>query len=144
MMETLIPGDYLMSDSWEFSRRMPKRGEVVIFLYPKDTSLKYVKRVIGLPGDVVQVQGSVVRVNGVALDEPYVLAENRKGLPIGNGEFKVPAGEFFVLGDNRDNSHDSRFWGTVPAGNLYGSAEYIWFSYGTAGLRLERLGKWIR
>ena len=144
MMETLMPGDYFVSNSWKFNSRMPRRGEVIVFLYPKDTSRKYVQRVIGLPGDIVQVQGGDVRVNGTLLDEPYVKPENRKGLSIGNGEFKIPAGEFFVLGDNRDNSNDSRVWGTVPVRNLYGSAEYIWFSYGTEGLRFERIGKWVR
>ena len=144
MMETLLPGDYFISNSWEFNTRVPKRGEVVVFLFPKDTSLKYVQRVIGLPGDTIQVQGADVRVNGTTLEEPYVKAENRRGLSIGNGEFKVPAGEFFVLGDNRDNSNDSRFWGTVPAANLYGSVEYLWMSYGAEGLRLERVGKWVR
>jgi signal peptidase I len=144
MVDTLLPGDYFISNTWEFGNRTPKRSEVIVFLFPKDPSIKYVQRVIGLPGDTVRVQGSEVRVNGVPLQEVYVNPGNRKGLEIGNGEFKIPEGEFFVLGDNRDNSSDSRFWGTVPASNLYGSVEFLWMSVGAEGLRLERIGKWIR
>jgi len=144
MIDTLLPGDYFISDTWAYRQRTPSRAEIVVFRYPRDTSLKYVQRVIGLPGDSVQISGHRVRVNGTQLDEPYVSPENRKDALFGNGTFKVPAGEYFVLGDNRDNSSDSRRWGTVPSANLHGTVEFLWMSRGAEGLRLGRIGKWIK
>ena len=143
MIGTLLPGDYFISDTWAYRHRAPKRTEVVVFRYPRDTSLKYVQRVIGLPGDAVRISRHRVQVNGEALDEPYVRPENRVDPSLGSGTFKVPAGEYFVLGDNRDNSSDSRLWGTVPASNLYGTVEFLWMSRGAEGFRLARVGKWI-
>jgi len=146
MMETLLPGDSFVSNTWAFKRRTPRRGEVIVFLYPKDPSLKYVQRVVGLPGDTLRVQGGVVEVNGARLDEPYISPGHNHGAPFGNGRFEVPVGHYFVMGDNRDNSADSRVWGTVPQANLYGSVEFIFWSYGSdeafqpAAFRASRIG----
>jgi signal peptidase I len=99
--------------------------------------------VIGLPGETVRVTDGEVRVDGTRLDEPYVLPANNRGLFPGNSVSYVPAGSYFVLGDNRDNSYDSRSWGPLPQAYLHGSVEFIWFSFHwPEGLRAGRLGRW--
>jgi len=142
MAETMLPGDYFVSNPHKFTRQEPSRGDLIVFRYPGDPTIKYVKRVIGLPGETIVVREGEVMVNGTRLQEPYVSAGNnqgRTGAP--TGEFKVPAGSYFVLGDNRDNSSDSRMWGSVPRANLYGNVEYIWLSTDSrSGMRNERIG----
>jgi signal peptidase I len=142
MAETLLPGDRFISNTWKYAHAGPERGEVVVFLYPQDPSIKYVKRVVGLPGETVRISDGEVSVNGVRLSEPYVLPENNRGLLKPTSlEYRVPENGYFMLGDNRDNSHDSRFWGAVPRENLHGSVEFIWWSYERSrGLKKERLG----
>ena len=140
MEDTLQRGDFFLSDTWKFRDRDPERGELVVFLYPADPSVKYVKRVIALPGETVRLDGSEVRVDGKLLNEPYVNPVNNRGLiPVGSGEFRVPDRSYFVLGDNRDNSSDSRSRGFVPRENMHGSVEYVWFSRDLArvGLRVK-------
>jgi signal peptidase I len=95
----------------------PERGDVVVFEYPRDPSREFIKRIIGVPGDTVEIDDGLVRVNGVALEEPYVNG--------GHYDFArqvVPAGSYFVLGDNRDASSDSHVWGFVPEENIIGRA----------------------
>ena len=141
MLETMVWGDYFVCDTWRFRSRDPRRGEVVVFLPPQDPSLKYVGRVIGLPGESVQIDNGVVRIDGKRLDEPYVLPANNRGLFPGDSSTSVPAGRYFILDDNRDNTSDSRMWGTVPRENFHGSVEFIWFSFSWRnGLRPERIG----
>ncbi len=100
----------------------PSRGEVIIFHYPLNPSRDFVKRVIGLPGDIVEIDRGVVSVNGVELDEPYVTHPDRRSM----SEFVVPENSYFVLGDNRRASNDSRDWGEVPVENIIGRA---WVNY---------------
>ncbi len=175
MIPTLLIGDYLFVEKYSygyshyslpfapdlFSGRIlgavPQRGDVVVFKYPRDTSVDYIKRVIGLPGDTVQVTEGQLLINGklvprrpegdYQVDEDgvqQVLRLFQEDLPGGvrhdilkateMGEanntppFTVPAGQLFVMGDNRDNSADSRFWGFVPMENLVGKAEILFFS----------------
>ena len=89
-----------------------KRGDVIIFLYPKDRSKSYFKRIIGLPGEVVEIQAGKTFINGQVLDEPYV-DETYNQTKSHFSPRKVPEYQYFVMGDNRDNSSDSRYWGTV-------------------------------
>jgi signal peptidase I len=143
-----------------FGKSDPKRGDVVVFKYPKDRSTNYIKRVIGLPGDTIQIRNKIVYINGEAIatteldgkkffddmDEKYKLY-NLKFFEVKNGEAKhtiqfdsdnyfkvdydervVPKGHFFVMGDNRDFSYDSRFWGFVPREVIKGEAMFVWFS----------------
>jgi signal peptidase I len=89
-----------------------KRGDLITFLYPKDRSKWYFKRVIGLPGEVVEIRSGIVYINGQILDEPYVdesFNQSKSSFP----PRKVPEYQYFVMGDNRDNSSDSRYWGSV-------------------------------
>ncbi len=96
-----------------------KRGDIVIFLYPRDTSKAYVKRIVALPDEVIEIRSGLVLINGQAIEEPYVAVENNRTL-LNLQPVKVPAESYYVLGDNRDNSSDSRFWGTVARKLIYG------------------------
>ncbi len=106
-----------------------KRGDIVVLLYPRDQSKSYIKRIIGLPGETIEINNGKVSINGKLLDEPYLdpklAAHDTMVLSV-----VVPADQYFVLGDNRDNSSDSRYWGTVPRNLIYGK---YWYRYWSAG-----------
>ncbi|MBM3944128.1 MAG: signal peptidase I [SAR202 cluster bacterium] len=106
----------------------PRRGEIVIFKFPLDTSRNFVKRVIGVPGDVIEITNGVVFVNGVRLDEPYLMSHSEvcTGRYGCRGPYEVPADTYYVLGDNRGASDDSRNWGPVPVEDIIGRE---WVSY---------------
>jgi signal peptidase I len=104
------------------------RGDTVVFWYPQDPSKSYIKRVIGLPGDRVRIEDGEVYVNGEPLNEDYVPAENRDHASWHNGrEEVVPPGKYFVLGDHRNSSSDSRAWGFVPRNSIYGKAVFVYW-----------------
>jgi signal peptidase I len=145
----LLVGDHLIVNKMVFAPvangferailpgRDLRRGDVVVFKYPEDPSRDFIKRVIGLPGDTLEVRRKKVHVNGAALDEPYVRylePPSTSGEPrTGDrreeyGPVTVPAGQYFMMGDNRDNSEDSRYWGFMPASYLKGEALFIYFS----------------
>jgi signal peptidase I len=106
------------------------RGDMVVFWFPMDPSKSYIKRVVGLPGDSVEVNDGVVFVNGKRLSEPYVPEEYRDH---SSGSYTVGPDEYFVLGDHRSSSNDSRSWGTVPRRYIYGKAVFVYWP-------LEKLG----
>jgi len=130
-----------------------KRGDIIVFRYPLDIRQNYVKRVIGVPGDRIRIDDKTLHVNGKAVNEPYkvLISQQRsqylnnfpqtpdisieeRGLAmlrdnVVNGELVVPPGQYFAMGDNRDNSADSRFWGLVPRANIIGKPTVIWWSY---------------
>ncbi len=109
-----------------------ERGDVVVFRYPRDVSKSFIKRVVGVPGDRVEMRAGELFVNGSQVPEPYITAGFR-----GEDSFepvKVPADEFFVLGDHRNSSNDSRNWGTVAQKNIYGKAELVYWPVGKWGL----------
>ena len=122
-----------------------RRGDIVVFRYPKDLEVDYVKRIVGLPGDTISIRDKKVSVNGRELDEPYVTHIDRRIFPDGMylpepyrsrdhfGPFKIPAGHYFAMGDNRDDSNDSRFWGTVPHANVKGRAFMVYWSFDDEG-----------
>jgi signal peptidase I len=166
MMDTLLVGDYILVNKFLYGpevplveRRLPglrepERGDIVVFKYPQDETRDFIKRIVGAPGDVVQVRGQEVYVNGRLLDEPYMKATN--SLPHGGGEtycayaygcepLTIPAGAYFVMGDNRDNSQDSRYWGFVHRDKIRGKAFLIYWSWDgdRHWLRWWRLGKYI-
>ncbi|HYO79403.1 MAG TPA: signal peptidase I, partial [Thermoanaerobaculia bacterium] len=115
-----------------FPLRDVKRGDIIVFRFPEDPEIDYVKRVVALPGDVVTIQSKKVSVNGVPLEEPYTLYDDpgvypdEEALPAAYrsrdhfGPFKVPDDQYFAMGDNRDHSSDSRFWGGVPRSLIKG------------------------
>lgn len=138
MLETLQIGDYILVNRYLYGapdglasgwlgQRDIERGDVIVFRYPRDPDVDYVKRVVGLPGETIQMVDGQLRIDGVPIEEPYVEPENVD--PIDFGPQRVPADHFFCMGDNRDNSRDSRVWGPVPRSLVRGRAFLIWFSY---------------
>ena len=98
-----------------------ERGDIVVFWYPRDPDKSYVKRIIGLPGETVELKNGIVLINGTALSESYLDTEHNQSLPSFPPK-KVEEHYYFVMGDNRDNSSDSRYWGLVPEKYIYGKA----------------------
>lgn len=125
MEPTFDSGDYLIIDQLSYRFEKPERKSVVVFRYPDDPDKFFIKRVIGLPGETVKIDGSTVTIindkhpNGMTLSEPYVAPENTDG---SNLTVTLGDNEYFVLGDNRDSSSDSRTWGTLPDRYLIGRA----------------------
>ena len=184
MMPTLLDGDFILVNKFAYGVRLPvihskiidnggpERGDVVVFRFPKNPSIDYIKRVVGLPGDVITYSNKMIYVNGDPIKQTpkggYVgegtalsmtgalvyeeaLGEAahdiliRQEHPTRHGEFRVPDGHYFVMGDNRDNSNDSRFWGTVPEDNLVGKAFMIWMNWDDVDntVRFGRIGSAI-
>jgi signal peptidase I len=127
MMPNLLDQERLFINqfSYRFGMGEIKRGDTVVFWYPEDTTKSYIKRVIGLPGDRVAVEDGDVYVNGKKLEETYVPAEYRDDRPY--GPTTVPPGQYFVLGDHRISSNDSRAWGFVPRNYIYGKAVFVFW-----------------
>ena len=123
-MEPRIASDeYVLIDALAFRFGKPSRGDIVAFRHASAGRAVYIKRVIGIPGDRVAIRAGTVRVNGVALAEPYVHFRDGRSFP----EVAVPAGSYYVLGDNRGNSEDSRAWGFVPENAFIGRAMFgVW------------------
>ena len=149
MEHNLLVGDYLLVNKFVFGPTLagaeqavlPKtdveRGDIVVFKFPLDPERDFIKRIIGLPGETLEVRDKRVYIDGVALDEPY-LAEHERSLRPGeeavggrdnHGPVRIPDGHYFAMGDNRDDSEDSRFWGPLPAEHIKGKAVVIYWSY---------------
>lgn len=185
MMPGLLAGDFILVNKYTYGLRLPvinrkvvdintpKRGDVMVFRFPGDPSVNYIKRVIGLPGDKIVYRDKKLIINGNPMPQTPVgdytytetgdhlifarrLQEQIDGAShailvsenAGTGlqEFVVPEGHYFVMGDNRDRSNDSRFWGTVPEANVVGRAFLIWFSWDMVqgGVAWSRLGQSIQ
>jgi len=161
MLETLKIGDHILVEKFLFGTHIPftdivvlpikepKRGDVVVFRYPLDPNLDFIKRIIALPGDTVQGINKDIYVNGKRLQEPYIQHIDNFVLPAyisprdNFGPLRVPKDSYFAMGDNRDNSKDSRFWGFVPRHNIKGKAMVIYFSWNSENhwIRLSRIGR---
>ncbi len=109
-----------------------ERGDIIVFWYPKEPDKSYVKRVIGMPGETVEVRNGKILINGTELSEPYLDKEHNQNLPSFPPR-KVDEHYFFVMGDNRDNSSDSRYWGLVPEKYVYGKAFFRYWKLQDAG-----------
>lgn len=153
MKPTILVGDHFFLDKFAFPANYPdfmlrilptrevKRGEIVAFKPPIDPNVPYIKRVIGLPGETLEVRDKVVYINGVKLNEPYVkfidpdIIQRNSGYPAESvvrdnfGPYQIPPNAYFMMGDNRDNSYDSRFWGPVSAKEIIGRPLFIYWSY---------------
>lgn len=185
MRPTLVIGDFVLVNKFTYGIRLPvshkkiidlgspQRGDIIVFRYPLDTSIDYIKRVVGVPGDSIEVKGKELYVNGKIVDSKH--AGNKQwydgrcseynsnifdadlpghkhkimrmqGRPVmREGKWIVPQGKYFAMGDNRDNSRDSRYWGFVPDENIVGKAQAIWMNidfHGDCGkgFQLERVG----
>lgn len=185
MMPTLLVGDFILVNKYTYGIRLPvlntkivdigepQRGDVVVFRYPKDPSVDYIKRVVGVPGDRISYYNKVLHINGEPAGQipTGVYVGKGSGVPMSGaserleqlgdvkhsilvmprtpgleGEYVIPEGTYFVMGDNRDNSNDSRYWGPVPEENLVGKAFRIWMNWDTAsgGIDLDRIGMKIQ
>ena len=181
MMPTLLAGDFILVNKFAYGVRLPvvdakiipvglpKRGDVLVFRYPKNPSIDYIKRVIGLPGDKVAYYNKQLFINGESATQSGLGIYNAVGAGVSmagaemrnedltgvqhnilidtqrgtvEGEFQVPEGRYFVMGDNRDNSNDSRYWGFVPEENLVGKAFMIWMNWDATagGVTWSRIG----
>ncbi len=147
MENTLAIGDYILVNKFIygieipftgrhlFPLRNPRRGDIAVFEYPEDPSRDFVKRVIGLPGDRIQVIDKKVFVNGKPYVNPHEIHKDSAIIPAGvnprdnTGVITVPAGSYFMMGDNRDQSYDSRFWGFVKIGRIKGLAFVKYWSW---------------
>lgn len=123
MNPTLQHGEYLLINNLSYYLNEPQRGDIIVFHHP-NSELNLIKRVIGLPGDQIEISDQHVKVNGVILDEPYIQAE-----PTYSGSWTVPDGEYFVLGDNRNSSSDSHSWQYLPKENIIGKAIFIYYPF---------------
>ena len=143
MLPTLLIGDHLLVNKFIFGVKLPFagttlipwknpiRGDIIVFRYPKDRSTDYIKRVIGTPGDTIYIKDRVVMINGQKVDDPHAhftrpLAQSPKA---DYGPVTVPDNSYFVMGDNRDNSSDSRFWGFVDKRDILGKAFILYWSW---------------
>jgi signal peptidase I len=122
MEPTLHTNQYLLVNKVSYMVGEPKRGDVVVHRFPQDPRRDFIKRVVALPGEEIEVRGGVVYVDGKALTEPYILSRPAYQYP----KKRVPPGTYFVLGDNRNNSHDSHVWDWLPKEYIIGKA---WVSY---------------
>lgn len=159
MLPTLKIGDFILVNKFSYGLRLPvlntkiipiddpKRGDVVVFKFPQDPSINYIKRLVGVPGDVIRYENKIIYVNGEAQQQTFVanlapnvlMNENLSGVeheifntpsrPGVEGEWTVPEGQYFVMGDNRDNSNDSRYWQFVPDSLLVGKAFAVWMHW---------------
>lgn len=134
MMPALIDQERIFINKFVYKMGIGdiKRGDMVVFWFPGDPTKSYIKRVIGLPGDTVEVDNGSVLVNGKSLEEPYVLEEYRDRQSY--SAFTVRQDEYFVLGDHRSSSNDSRSWGAVPRKYIYGKAVFIYWPIDKMGV----------
>lgn len=123
MLPTLDKGDRILVTRFSYWLSEPERGDVIVFKYPKDPKKDYIKRVIGKPGERIQLKDNNLLINGKLIDEPYLPPLVFQDY----GPIEVPANHYFVLGDNRNNSEDSRYWGFLPFDNIKGKAQFIYW-----------------
>lgn len=124
--------ELILVDKWTYLFHPLARGDVIVFIAPPHPDMDYVKRIVGLPGDTITIRGTTVIVDGVTLNETYVAPQNQ-GNPFAAKNitnWKVPPNDYFVLGDNREVSSDSRDWGYVPAKNIIGRAALVYWPLG--------------
>jgi signal peptidase I len=141
MAPTLRAGEYFLADATYYQSHQPSRGEVAVYIHPKQSDMPVIKRIVAVEGDRVAIKGGRAIVNGMAMAEPYVDAGPAEGINANMPETRVPAGHVFVLGDNRAISVDSRdtvAHGPVPTDKLIGRVTDIAFSHS-----LTRMGRWI-
>ena len=157
MVKTLLVGDHLLASKFSYGIKIPfthtyiykgedpVKGDIIIFEYPNDPSVDYIKRIVGTPGDTIEVRNKQLFRNGEPVKESFIrFTEPDRIQPVRDnfGPVTVPADKYFVMGDNRDNSMDSRFWGFVGRSAIRAKAWRIYWSWGGLGdIRWDRIGK---
>jgi signal peptidase I len=152
MLPTLEIGDHIFVDKRIYKKQKIDRGEIIVFPSPKDPSIEYLKRVVGVPGDNLEIRDKIVYLNDIAQPQPFILHTDPRILPRETsprdnfGPVTIPQNSLFVLGDNRDNSFDSRFWGFVPSDTVKGKVVNIYWSWDKVNskVRWERVGLRIK
>lgn len=168
MKPTLLVGDHILVNKFIYGIKLripftalnyslvpissPKRNDVVVFIFPKDTSKDFIKRVIGLPGDTILIKDKKIFINNQPMDDAHGTFSDLRIIPEmeqprdNAGPIVVPPNKIFVMGDNRDESYDSRFWGFVDLKQVLGKAFIIYWSWDRTefGIRWNRLGNLIR
>jgi signal peptidase I len=129
MVPTLEEGEYLIINKLSYFLEDPERGDVIVLNFPQDRNRDFIKRIIAVPGDHIEIGDGVVKINGQVLDEPYINAS-----PSYAGVWDVPDDQYFVLGDNRNNSSDSHNWSFLPADDIVGKAWVIYWGPENWGL----------
>jgi signal peptidase I len=131
MEPTLHNTELILVDKWTYLFHPPTRGDIIVFVAPPDPTQDYIKRIIAIPGDKITIIGTTVIVDGVTLKETYVAARNQ-GNPYAYKQISevVPPNNYFVMGDNRNGSSDSRNWGYVPRKNIIGRAAFVYWPLG--------------
>lgn len=163
MKPTLLVGDHILVNKFIYGVKIPflqktiipvsepKRGDVIVFIYPEDRSKDFIKRVIGVGGDTVEIRNKQIFLNSQPYQDPFGLYVDSVIIPSSMqprdnyGPVRVPEGMLFVMGDNRDQSYDSRFWGFVDLKDVMGKAFVIYWSWDSSGMtvRWNRIGKII-
>ena len=166
MENNLLIGDHLLVNKFVFAPAATAleetllpidpiaRGDIIVFKYPEDPERDFIKRTIGLPGETIELRNKKVFINGTMLDEPYVqylwTPSDEEGtfdfdVRMTYGPVTVPEGQYFMMGDNRDNSQDSRYWGFLPREYIKGKALFVYFSFGDEpGSNLLSSVRWNR
>ena len=160
MVKTLLVGDHLLASKFSYGIKIPfthtyiykgedpVKGDIIIFEYPNDPSVDYIKRIVGTPGDTIEVRNKQLFRNGEPVKESFVrFTEPDRIQPVRDnfGPVTVPADKYFVMGDNRDNSMDSRFWGFVDRSAIRAKAWRIYWLWGGLGdIRWDRIGKAVQ
>lgn len=163
MAPTILAGDHILVNKFVYGfpipftdirfgpSRTPERGDVIVFVFPEDRAKDFVKRVVAIGGDTIEIRDKMVFLNGKELDEPYVEHKDSRVLSIDRTprdnlpQVTVPEGRLFVMGDNRDFSYDSRFWGFLPLKDVKSQPLFVYYSVGPGTtVRWERLFKWIQ
>ena len=159
MLQTLQIGDHLLVTKFAYGvkipftntmvleREGPKHGDIIVFEFPEDPSKDFIKRVIGLPGDVIEIREKKLFLNGVEQQESYIQhVDSSSSVPRRDnfGPVMVPENKYFVMGDNRDESYDSRFWGFVERDTIEGKALILYWSWASlTDIRWERIGQLV-
>jgi signal peptidase I len=163
MLPTLQIGDHILVNKFLYGPRLeipltqvslgqlpglrkPRPGDVVVFIWPKDRSKDFIKRVVAVEGETIEIRNRQILIDGQPRDDPHATWATQRGGPSDRyGPFTVPAGHVFVMGDNRDQSYDSRFWGPVPLDDIKGKALIIYWSWDGPDrwVRWERIGRLV-
>jgi len=159
MLPTLQIGDHILVNKFIYGPRLevpltqlslgqlpgfrePRAGDVVVFIYPKERDKDFIKRIVAVAGQTVEARGNTLVIDGKQVEDPHAHYEKRDHVDF--GPYTVPAGHVFVMGDNRDESYDSRFWGPVPIQDIKGLAMVIYWSWGGENfVRWDRLGRLV-